>query len=134
MKLVAMILLMALAVATSTNALAESGWTLWFENKTTINGTRFWPEVEMAGSANTFEKCVELQQHYLAAHLKRLTGMNDKNPDALKSTNSQVGSEIISNSTGLYMVLSYTCFPENRDPWAGLASVDEPTGAVGANH
>ena len=84
MKLVVTIFLTALAVTTSTNALAESGWTLWFENKTTINGTSFWPELEMAGSANTFEKCVELQQHYLAAHLKRLNSMNHKNPDALK--------------------------------------------------
>jgi len=134
MKLVATIFLTALAVTTSTNALAESGWTLWFENKTTINGTSFWPELEMAGSANTFEKCVELQQHYLAAHLKRLNSMNHKNPDALKSTNSQVGSEIISNSKGLFMALSYTCFPENRDPWADLAPVEKPVGAIGPDH
>ncbi len=119
MKWGAIIVLAALIAATSNNVLADCGWILWFEGETTYAGNSFPSEWSVVEVANTFEKCSELQQNHLAAKLKRLKSIDEEFPSVGKEQDSNIfqgGSSIFAISKGRSTIISYTCWPENRDP------------------
>ena len=112
MMLVAMIFLAALVTAMSTHVLAASGWILWHELQVVEHedvGPKEWTE---AGTAKTFEQCVELRARTVEDHLKRLqseqpaTGRSFLLGDAT----------IISSTKSGWIEIMYFCWPENLDP------------------
>jgi len=112
MKLLAMIFLVALVTAMSTNVLAESGWILWHELQEVIHedvGPKEWTE---AGTAKTFEQCVTLRASTVEDHFKRLRS----DQPATGTSILRSDATIISFTKNGSIEIRYSCWPENQDP------------------
>jgi hypothetical protein len=116
MKFIAMIFLTALVAAMSTNALAECGWILWHDLQEFTGRDSSQKEWTVAGAANTFEQCVELQENALEDHFNRLTSVNDNTLGADKPIILRGASMIVTTYKHGRSEIRYSCWPETRDP------------------
>ena len=116
MKWGAIVVLTVLLAATSTNAIAECTWILWHDLNVMVGGDSGTKEWTAAGTAKTFEQCVELRENALADHFKRLNSKDDNTPGAAKTSISRSGPLIVLTMPHGRSEIRYSCWPENRDP------------------
>lgn len=115
MKWRAIIILTALVTITSTNVLADCAWILWHELQVFTERDSSQKVWTVTGTAKTFEQCVELREKTLADHFKELNSKSDNTPASEESI-LRGGSTIVSTMKHGRAEITYSCWPENRDP------------------